>query len=324
MVEITHDRAEAVAPRAQAGLRLWPLFVLVGLVLYGLLYVWSEILVQTHAEKNRFFSISSTPPTNFDTVILGASHAMPLDYGDFNKRLEEASGGTTMNLSIEGGGILPNRLVLDYFFTRHEAREVVFFLDSFAFYSPQWNEERLDSGLFARAPLDPKLAMTLWEYPWARSQLLPYLSGFTKINNADRFTIDRSDAEVNKFVKTYRPIAQIDAQRIAYLYPAEIDAHVFEHYLSEFAALADMVAAHGATMLLVKPPTPPRYHEALPHEAAFDAAIAQLVASKGLKYRDFTTLLPGDENYYDTDHLNETGVSAFILNGFAQLLSQRN
>ncbi len=320
---ITSDYApggDAAPATTRSGLRHWPLFVLIGLALYAALYLWAESVVRSEGERNRFFMIASTPPAAFDTVILGASHAMPLGYGDFNERLEAASGGRVMNLSIEGAGVLPNRLVLDYFFTRHEARQVVFFVDSFAFYSKQWNEDRLDDSLFARAPFDPQLVATLWRYPWAQRLIVPYASGFTKINNQERFASDRPDAELTKFEKTYRSIPQIDRQRIAYLYPAELPEEEFRRYLGELGGLADLAAAHGATLLLVKPPTPPRYRDALPNEAAFDAAISTFAAERNLGFTDFSTLLPDDANYYDTDHLNPTGVEAFIAGGFAELL----
>lgn len=322
MADITHDATRDTPSATRAGLRLWPVFILVGLALYAMLYLWSENLVQEHGERNRFFMIASTPPSAVDTVILGASHAMPLGYGNFNDRLEAASGGSVMNLSIEGGGILPARLVLDYFFKRHAARQVVFFVDSFAFYSRQWNEDRPDSSMFARAPLDVDLATTLLSYPWARQELLPYLSGFTKINNAERFAVDKSDAELNKFSQTYRPIPQIDRQRVAYLFPPEISQAEFKRYLGEFEGLAAMVEQHDAQLILVKPPTPDRYRDALPDEPAFDAAIAEMADRLGLIYHDFSTLLPGDENYYDTDHLNATGVESFIAQGFGDLLRQ--
>ena len=324
MADITHDVTRDTPSATRAGLRLWPIFILVGLALYAMLYLWSENLVQEHGERNRFFMVSTTPPSTINTVILGASHAMPLGYGDFNDRLEAASGGSVMNLSIEGGGILPAQLMLDYFFKRHAARQVVFFIDSFAFYSSQWNEDRPDSAMFARAPLDLDLATTLLSYPWARQELLPYLSGFTKINNAERFAVDRSDAELTKFSQTYRPIPQIDRQRVAYLFPPEISQAEFQRYLGEFEGLAAMVAEQGATLILVKPPTPDRYRGALPDELAFDAAITAMVDRLGLTYRDFSTLLPGDENYYDTDHLNAMGVENFIATGFADLLRQQN
>lgn len=320
---ITSDEAptDTLAPAsARSGLRHWPLFLLIGLSLYAALYLWAEGVVRAEGERNRFFMVATTPPTSFDTVILGASHAMPLGYGDFNAKLEEASGGRVMNLAIEGAGVLPNRLVLDYFFTRHETRQVVFFVDSFAFYARQWNEDRLDDAILARAPFDPQLVATLWRYSWAQRLILPYASGFTRINNQQRFEPDRSEAELTKFEKTYRPIPQIDRQRIAYLYPPTLPEDEFRRYLGELGGLADLAATHGATLLLVKPPTPPRYRDALPDEAAFDAAIGAFATGRGLTYADFSTLLPDDANYYDTDHLNPTGVEGFIAGGFAELL----
>lgn len=109
---------------------------------------------------------------------------------------------------------------------------------------------------------------------------------------------------------------------MAYLYPAELSGTEFGRYLGELSSLADLVEAHGARLILVKSPTPARYRDALPDEAGFDAAIAGLVAERGFSYRDFSTLLPDDANYYDTDHLNATGVAGFIDGGFASLLAQ--
>ena len=55
-----------------------------------------------------------------------------------------------------------NRLLLDYFLVRHRTAAIVYVVDSFAFYSPEWNERRLeDARLFQRAPFDPALARLL-------------------------------------------------------------------------------------------------------------------------------------------------------------------
>lgn len=322
MAELTQDHVEAPARSMPAALRRWPLFIAIGLVLYLGLYFWSEAVLRDHAERNRFYKVATAPLAQYDHVILGASHALPFDYADFNDRLEQASGTTVMNLANEGAGILPNQLILDYFLAGHEAGNVVFFLDSFAFYSPDWNENRLDSALLLRAPFDPTLVGLLWKYPWARDEILPYASGFAKINNKDRFAPDRTEAELIKFEKTYRPIAQIDNQRITYLYPETVPPETFEHYLAAFETLIETTQAHGAEFIAIKPPTPPRYRDNLPNEAAFDAAIAEIVASRGITYYDFSATLPDDANYYDTDHLNSTGVAAFIDADFANLLRE--
>ena len=326
-VEVKHstppgDRTEPVNRRTIV--RRWALFVLFGLVLYFALYAGSEWLVYRHGEKNRFYRISTTPPQHFDYVILGASHAMPLDFENMNEVLEAKTGTRIMNLSIEGGGPLPGRLLLDYFLTRHTADNVVWFLDSFAFYSPQWNEDRLDPSMFQRAPLDAGLVRTLWRYPWARDMVPPYLSGIAKINNHGRFDPDVPDSEVERFQRTYRPVPQIDRQRIDFLYPDEIDPAVRARYLAEFEDLIAYVRGRGMDMVVIEPPTPPRYRENLPGEDEFGEIVGDLLAEAGVTYRDFSETVTGDKFFYDTDHLNRAGVEVFIEGHLAEFLAEQS
>lgn len=301
--------------------RRWALFVAIGLLLYGGVYAWAENLLYRTGEKNRFFMIATSPVQTYDFAILGASHAMPLGFEDMNERLEEQSGASIINLSNEGAGILPNRLVLDYFLDRHEARNVIYVLDSFAFHSRKWNEERVnDSGLFKRAPFDMDLVRTLWRHGWARSMLPDYLSGFSKINNPDRFGRDVPDAELTKFDRTYRPSPRIDAQRIAYLYEPDEDPKAFDKYIAEFEALAERVKSRGGAFIVIKPPTPARYRDNLPDEAAFDRRITALLAENSIELHDFSTAVTDDASFYDTDHLNRNGVLAFAGGHLVPLL----
>ncbi len=107
----------------------WLVFLAIALLLYGALYAGSESLVHRYGHKSRFFMIATAPQQTYDFAILGASHAMPVGFEDYNQRLERAVGGTIINLSVEGAGVLPNRLMIDYFYSHHTARTVVFFLD---------------------------------------------------------------------------------------------------------------------------------------------------------------------------------------------------
>ena len=79
--------------------RNWTAFLLIGLVLYGLLYLASEQLVYRYGHRNRFYMVSTAKSARYDYVILGASHAAVFDYDDMNSRLEKLVGGTVMNLS---------------------------------------------------------------------------------------------------------------------------------------------------------------------------------------------------------------------------------
>lgn len=289
------------------------IFVLVGVMLYAGLYVAAERLVYQYAERNRFFAIRTTPPTRFDYAILGASHAAALGNADLNARLEAMTGGKVMNLSVVGGGVVVNQLVLDYFLTRHTASTFVYVVDSFAFYSRAWNEERLrDTRLFVRAPFDLKLGELLLRTPAGRPVALDYLSGFSKINNPDRFAPDIPGDERTRVTRIYRPVPQIDRQRIEYLYPARIDPDTTKGYLLQFESLIDDVRSRGARVIVIKPPIPGRVLQMIPGEARFDALLKAIVDRKCIPFHDFSTVGNDPRFFYDTDHLNYAGVLNFF------------
>ena len=217
------------------------LFVLIGLVIYAGAYYASEQLVYKYAKRNRFYTVRMARQPGYDYVILGASHALPLDFEDVNVRLQETTGARIINLSTPGGGLVPNRLLLEYLLTRHKAKSVIYILDSFFFYSREWNEDRLkDVRLFRRAPFDPDLAKLLVAYSFRGAigpgTALDYISGFSKINNADRFKPDLSEDELTRFRRVHKPTSR-DIKRVEYLYPPKIDEQVFNKYLSMFGDL---------------------------------------------------------------------------------------
>ena len=316
---------DAGADEARRFLRSAVWFVLAGLLLYGVLYVGSERLVYEHGERNRFHVIRTMPPSHVDVVILGASRAAALDYRDMNERLEALSGARVVNLATVGGGITINRLLLDYFLSRHDTGAVIYVLDSFAFYSREWNEDRLrDTDLYVRAPFDPTLVRLMWNEPAARSALVEYVSGFAKINNAERFEPDRFASEGAAFERTYRPIPQIDRQRIEFLYPDGADeARLHEmSYLTELQELIDRVRARGMEFVAVRPPVPDRFREMIPGEDRFDRTLEGLLARNDVALHDFTSLGNDPEFFYDSDHLNRDGVLNFFRQGFATLVAE--
>ncbi len=298
-------------------------FVLIGLVLYAGLYVASESLVARHAQRNRFFMVNTAPSTDYDYVILGASHAATFDYRDMNARLEAMTGASILNLSIQGGGITVNRFVLDYFLAEHRTDAVVYVLDSFAFYSRQWNEARLqDTALYRRASFDPALAWRLLRRAATFWVAVDYLSGFSKINNPSRFAPDLFDEEASRFDRTYRPVPQIDRQRIAYLYPPGVDETRLSDnpYLAELDALIRDLQARGIRVMVIRPPIPARIRDMIPNEAQFDATLEMLVARHGVAYHDFASVSNDEALFFDSDHLNQDGVERFFENHLREVL----
>jgi hypothetical protein len=307
---LTETPGEARAFRRRA-----MVFVAIGLVLYVGLYAGAEWLVYQRADRNRFFMVHTAPPLEYGHVILGASHAAVFDFDDMNRRLEEMTGTRILNLAVVGGGVAVNRLLLDYFLAAHRTGSVVYVVDSFAFYSPEWNQRRLeDARLFQRAPFDPSLARLLVRHkaPWRVT--LDYVTGFSKINNPDRLAADRP-AEAARFDRRYRPVDQIDRQRIAYLYPAAMDDQAQRHlqrYLADFESLVKDARSRGLRVVLIRPPLPPRTRALMPDETAFDAALTALTSRTGAELHDLSGAIEDPAMYFDTDHLNRTGVAAFF------------
>ena len=301
------------------------LFLLIGVVIYTGCYAAAEALVYRYAHSNRFYAVRATPPTRFDYVILGASHAAVFDYRDMNRRLEELTSAKIMNLAVVGGGVTVNRLLFDYFLTRHRTSAIVYVVDSFAFYSAEWNERRLqDRRLFVRAPFDPSLAVLLLGRPATRSVAADYITGFSKINNRDRFVPDRVPEAGARFDRRYRPVPQIDRERLAYLYPAaRVEPGTFQKYLGELDALISEAERRGMAFIAIKPPIPDRVARMIPGEAEFDGALAAIVERRRIEFHDFSHVGNDEALFQDTDHLNRTGVLKFFESSLAPVLARK-
>jgi len=241
-----------------------------------------------------------------------------------NGELERLTGARIMNLSVVGGGITVSSLLFEYFLSRHQTRSVVYVVDSFTFYSADWNERRLqDRRLFARAPFDPALVALLVESPAPRSVAFDYAVGFSKINNRDRFAPDTSPDERSRFDRQYRPVAQVDEERLAYLYPAQIDTGTFQYYLTQFEGLIRTAQLRGIELIVVKPPIPERVHRLIRGEAQFDSALKGVLDRHGVELHDFSGVANDDRLFQDTDHLNRAGVLEFYHAALAPLLTRK-
>lgn len=297
------------------------LFVLGAFVLYLAVYGAAEQLNNSNTLRNRFLIIKTAPQQQYDYVILGASHAVAFDFEDMNARLEEMSGSKIMNLATVGAGIVPNRLLFDYFLTQRETDHIVYVVDSFGFYSTAWNEERVqDTALYQRAPFDPTLAVLLFNNPATRAIAPDYVLGFSKINNADRFKSDISDDEATRFTKTYRPVKQIDAQRLEYLYPKQPDPQVMATYMGQFEALLKLAQERGIQVVVIKPPVPERWYKVLPNEAQFDETLREVLQRYNIELHDFSLVGNEEKYFYNTDHLNWAGVLNFFENYLQDLV----
>jgi hypothetical protein len=300
------------------------LFVAIGLLIYSGVYGASEWLLYRTGRTHPLFKVATAPPGTFDWVILGASHAMPLDFGDFNARMERDMGLRILNLASPGTGPLYNRFALEGFLREHRGRNLLYVLDSFAFYSRTWNEDRFtDAKLLRRTPFEVATARRLWDYAWhegvdARA-LLDHLTGFSKINNPERFQRDVWEGEA-QFDRVHRPSAAAASKRIGYLYPEKTSPRALERYLAELASLIVLAQREGMSVVAIKMPLPPQFRSQLPDERAFDEAVARLLAGHGVPFHDFSAALSEPRFYFDTDHLNRAGLTEFLARDLRAVL----
>ncbi|MDP3895285.1 MAG: hypothetical protein Q8Q62_01275 [Mesorhizobium sp.] len=292
-------------------------FVVIGLLLYALLFAGSEWLVRRNGHMNPIHKIETAQSVDYDWVILGASHAMPLDFDGFNEVMQAATGLRILNLAGPGTGPLYNRFVLEHFFRSHRASHILYVADAFAFRSPQWNEERLsDPKLLAKTPFSAAVAASLARYVLQKGvdprALLDYATGFSKINNRDRFRPDVWEGEAT-FDRVFKPSATADRKRVDYLYPdAGEEGASGTRYLGELAELIGFARDRGADVTVIKPPLPSRFRKLLIDEAEFDGGLTSVVASNGASILDLSETMDDPRFYADTDHLNRAGAAEFF------------
>ena len=302
------------------------LFVAIGLAIYAALYYAAEQLMYRNGHSNAFFKIATAAEPDFDWVILGASHAMPLDFADFNSGMRRDTSLRIINLASPGTGPLYNRFVLEEFLRRHRARSLLYVVDSFAFRARTWNEDRFgDAKLLRATPFTPALARRFIAYARRDSvdprAALDYVTGFSKINNRDRFRPDMFEGEP-QFERVHRPSASALRSRIAYLYPQPPAPGALSRYLSVFEDLLALAERRGLRVAVIKMPLPAAFRAQLPDEKGFDEAIAPVLARHSIVLRDFSASLDDPKFYLDTDHLNRTGLSEFYASSLRTILLQ--
>jgi hypothetical protein len=302
------------------------LFAVIGLVIYAGLFGAAEWLLYKTGKSNAFFKIATADQTDYDWVILGASHAMPLSFSDVNSVMERETKTKIINLASPGTGPLYNRFAFEQFLQGHNTKNLLYVVDSFAFYYSEWNEDRFsDVKLLRRTPFDLRLARRLLTYCWKEEvdprALLDYTTGFSKINNRERFEVDVWEGE-KQFDSVYRSSASAIKSRISYLFPSSDRETSMARYIAQFGELLDTAHRQNVRVVLIKMPVPAAFEAALPNEKAFNEALQGTLAGRGIGLQDFSGKLDEPRFYFDTDHLNRAGVSELFARYLKALLME--
>ncbi len=244
--------------------------------------------------------------TNFGAAILGTSHVYLLSRFERNHALTTQILGTNvMNMALySGGGVVPNRFYLEYFFRQgNTADTVVYFLDPFVLWTPGANR---DHKFIYSEPLRFGFLRVMVENGYPIRRVLAYAQ--SKLNH------DWLRQKPELLVEHLHALTAEDIDpekidlRIASLYPEETDEGAFEEYCEEFLAVARLCREHGASFDVIVPPT---LLGPEPGAAKMLEFLERNRAAFG-EVHDLVDAMPQPEFYYNLDHLNTAGVEHFI------------
>lgn len=300
-------------------------FVAVFLALYVFAAGIAEITVGRAGQDTAFQKLFAMRGQQVDWLVLGASHALPLAFGDVPGRLNSDTGQTMAVLAETGAGPLYNTFVFEQAVADIAPRRLLYVVDAFAFGAAEWNEDRIaDRGLLRKTPLRVSTAAILadisLQHQLNPSALADYLTAFSKLNPPDRFPQPGWQG-VKDFERQVRLSRHAVRSRMEFLYPQPLTQESIDADLDVLIALFTKAQSLGLEVVAVKPPLPKAFRDALPDDAAFDAALQARLSLIGVPLNDLSAALPEAEYYFDTDHLNSEGVDAFYTQHLLELLS---
>lgn len=299
------------------------LFLLLGGGLYCGLFVWSDRMLRAGAVQTPFLAVT-TAPEEVDWLILGASHAIPLGTADVPDLIAARTGKTTEVLAAPGVGPFVLRLIAERWFIDHRSGAVLIVLDEFGFADRRWNEDRLaDDDLLPKIPADVRTARVLARavargLPW--QTWLAQVTGFARINDRRRFAAPTWTV-ADRFDSAPRPSATAIRSRVAFLYPAGGADRGIDQGLQDLEAMVLLARGQGARVVLLRPPLPEGFRAALPELPGLAHGLAALSHRLDVPIIDHSGAIPDPRHYFDTDHLNRSGVLLWLDLGLGRLLA---
>jgi hypothetical protein len=237
----------------------------------------------------------------YDVLIFGTSHARVFSRSSNHDSIEQIIGKRCFNLGKgEGhGGIVPSVALWQIFKQRgNAAKECIYFMDPWVFYSELWNE----GNYFLE---DEPLNWDVWKvslmsgakpevlFNGIRSKLKP--SFFMSREIIPQPNIDSLSDLDPKLVQKQKDVC----------YPDGRDSLVLRKYVVRFVKLIRDIEASGTKVTVVIPPT------LLGKDPGWDALSQQLYMN-GISVLDHTEAVKRIGFYYDTNHLNSKGIGFYL------------
>jgi hypothetical protein len=254
-------------------------------------------------------SILYATPKNedFDFVCLGTSRARVFsEFKGNHDFVVRELGMKFLNLAIPfGGGILPEKMLLRYFFARgNRAKTVVFFLDPFMMFSDGSNKYHR---FVFYEPFRVRFLFELIRNDIPIQQVITYVrSKFGYYWFVRGPVVKERDPRVAKQNETDAAMAE---KRMESLYPDGLDERIFRRYCKDLAAILEMARKNDSRMIIIFPPTLLGPEPGAPWVREF---LEQCKPRYDFEFYDYTTVLQDTGLFADHDHLNSKGFEYFV------------
>jgi len=242
-----------------------------------------------------------------DVVILGTSHAyVCARFQEHQAATERELGRTVFNMAIaQGGGIKPARFYLETYFEQgNTAGHVLYLLDPFVFFTAGSNEKHR---FVYMEPFRFHFLAKMIRNGYNYQQIVTYIRSKFR----SQWLFQKPDLLIHH-VRGYPPelvTPERIEKRMGTLYPDGLQDEVFERYQQEFLKIVALCKSRGAQMNVAVPPTllgPETGH------AAMMAWLEALRVRGDITLDDFSTAITDPQRYYNLDHLNLSGIEAFM------------
>lgn len=243
-----------------------------------------------------------------DLVILGTSHGRNFARKGNHERVERILGQRVLNLSVGGGGgIIPGKIALDLFYEHNnKTPTVLYFIDSFVFYSRMWNEE--NDRFAQREPFSLGFLNHLFQ-----NQVDPnVIRNYFREKLTYKWLAGKPDTDrILRKMVTRDEISE-KRQLEETLYVDKESASSFQHYAEKLEALVTEAQAHHSNVIFVRPPT---LYGKERGEHRMIALLAQFKRKYGVEVYDYSKSMLNYDRFYqdyeDPVHLNTNGVIYF-------------
>ena len=285
------------------------------------------MIVMTVIDARRSFqqwetdSILYVTPKNesYDFVSLGTSRARVFsEFKDNHDFVVRELGMRYLNLAISfGGGILPEKMFLKYFFDRgNHTKAVVFFLDPFMMFSDGSN--RYHRFVYYE-PFRPMFLLELFRNDIPIQRIITYVRSkfgsywFVRgpvVKERDPRVAQRNDTD-----------AEMKLKRMDSLYPEGLDGDIFKGYCEDLVEILGMAKDHGARMIIIFAPT-------LLGPEPGARWVTEFLDTCKPRYEfevyDYTDLIQDYGYFADHDHLNSRGFEFFVKQYLEPILRKQH